>query len=473
MKTLSDYSLNTHFEMMGLWTVNYKQLDDAVSGILTYKRGEITLKLFGDMSSFHYKKMLYGYTEDGHFIWIPNLDSRPALNQQEGYSVHHFSIQACYIFEDDASSPFGEIELADTFSEIFEHGQNDFKIHDLSFSTNHLLGWLGQTIHHEKIFEKEELCIPYGMVKKRTFELLDDLILQLSINQDVSGNYTSVFVKSGTEVHLEYPAVGREWFQTFYTNALSFVRLIDFLGGRINKFQYIRFEVKPGIRGSYIFEQLNHRTNYSTSEMHTTFKDLEKHFDRLLLNYNAKRNKLDLIIDDYLSEFYLEEFYETKLLNSIRNLEIYHRNFVEPHLNITEDSQQEAARQQIIDFINEAVPEKYQGRFRSQVYYKPEKSLRKRLDYLIKNLPDDIFDTLNIKSGTKRKSRSIGSFINRIVETRHYFTHGDFPENYPNRLKNIEQVKRVNQTLRKICLYYIYKEIGIEDKIIFEEIISK
>lgn len=207
--------------------------------------------------------------------------------------------------------------------------------------------------------------------------------------------------------------------------------------------------------------------------MHTTFKDLEKHFDRLLLNYNAKRNKLDLIIDDYLSEFYLEEFYETKLLNSIRNLEIYHRNFVEPHLNITEDSQQEAARQQIIDFINEAVPEKYQGRFRSQVYYKPEKSLRKRLDYLIKNLPDDIFDTLNIKSGTKRKSRSIGSFINRIVETRHYFTHGDFPENYPNRLKNIEQVKRVNQTLRKICLYYIYKEIGIEDKIIFEEIISK
>lgn len=472
MKSLSDYSLNTHFEMMGLWTVNYHHLENAVSGILTYQRGELKLKLLGEMSDFSYKRMLYGYTEDGHFIWVPNIEARPFSEDADVYSVNEYSIKECYIFEDDATNPFGNVEIASTFSQIFENGQNDFKIHDLSFSTNHLLGWIGQKVQHENVTEKEELQIPYGIVKKKTFDLLNDLILQLYINQDISGNDASIFVKSGAEVHLEYPTIGRVWFKNIFGDALSFVRLIEFLGGRINKFQYIRFEVKPGIRGTYVFEQLNNRTNYSTSNMHTTFRDLEPHFNRVLLNYNAKKSKLDLIIDDYLSEFYLEEFYETKLLNSIRNLEIYHRNFVEPRLDIKEDSQQEIARQQIIDFINEFISERYQGRFRSQVYYRPEKSLRKRLDYLIKNLPDEVFDTLNIKSPTKRKSRSIGSYINRIVETRHYFTHGDFPENYPNRFEHIDQVKRVNQTLRKITLYYVYKELGITDEVIIEDIIS-
>ena len=120
--------------------------------------------------------------------------------------------------------------------------------------------------------------------------------------------------------------------------------------------------------------------------------------------------------------------------------------------------------------IQTEIPEKYQGRFRSQVYYQPEKSLRKRMDYLIKTLPEEIFDVLQIKTPKRRKSRSIGSFVNRLIETRHYYTHGDFPENYPARIVEFDQIKRVNRQLRNICLYYVYKELGISEDVILRKI---
>lgn len=472
MKDLMDYSLHSHFEIRALWTANYHDLRQNLSGVLTYQKGEMTLTLFGDVSTFKNRRMLYGFTEEGHFIWLPSFNSLETLNHSVGFSVNSYKVSSCFIFEDDATDKKDHKIIAKTFKQIFDSDFNDFKIKNITFSTNHLLEWVGQNIHHDLDEKLDEVIVPYGIVKSRNFELTDHLSLRLQLNQELEKDHASVFVHSKAEVQIENKDNEMMWFQHLRKEVLSFVKLVEFLGGRINQFQYIRFEVKAGIRGSYIFEQHSKQTTYSSHEVHTTFKDVEDYFGDLLLNYGYKRNKLDLIIDDYLSEFYLEEFYETKLLNSIRNLEIYHRHFVEPRLTLKVDEAQEVAREKIIAFINENLHEKYQGRFRSQIYYRPEKSLRKRLDFLLKNLPDEIFEVLNIQSGKKRKSRSIGSFVHRIVETRHYFTHGDFPENYPNRLSDMDQVKRVNNILRKICLYYIYQELGIADNVILKELVQ-
>lgn len=470
MRSLTDYSLSSHFEIRALWTADYNDLSQSLSGILSYQKGEIRLTLFGDVAPFENKRMLYGFTEHGHFIWIPHFNSLKSEEHSIGYAINVYAISSCFIFDDDEVDVADEQALVKTFKRIFDKGLNDFMIQAVTFSTNHLLEWIGQEIQHKKGEAANEVLIPYGIVKARTFRLTNQLSLRLQLNQELLNHPTALYIRNKAEVRIENEKERPMWFKKLHQEVQSFVKLIEFLGGRINLLQYLRFDVKPGIRGSYIFEQHANRSTYSSHEVHTTFIDVEEDFGRLLRNYGEKRNKLDLIIDDYLSEFYLEEFYETKLLNSIRNLEIYHRNFIEPRMDLKVDEEQEAAREQIVTFINEHLPEKYQGKFRSQIYYRPEKSLRKRLDFLLKNLPDDIFDMLNMKRGHKRKSRLIGSFVHRIVETRHYFTHGDFPENYPNRLTDMQQVKRANDILRKICTYYVYKELGIAEDVILKEL---
>lgn len=464
------YTLNQPFESIGMWTPDYNNLDQAVSGILTYVDRRITLKLFGLTEHFQNKRMVYGYTEDGKLIWIPNFQQRGKSSTDSRFAVTQYPIQEFYIYEIDPQHFKRTNIIAEAFDQIFQNSRFDFQVHHLSFSTTYLLDWIGQEPYHFTEEFRNETRIPYGRVKEKNYRMQNGLSLKLELNQMPYPRRSAIHVESAAEVKLHKTSNEKFWFRKLHKEAVSFVKLMDFLGGWINQFQYLHFEIKPGIRGSYIFERRETRNNYEAESIHTTFKEIEADFEKVLLNYVHKRNKLDLVIDDYLSEFYLVEFHETKLLNSIRNLEIYHRNFIEPREAKEEDEGLEQARDQIITYINEEVPEKYQGKFRSQVYYQPEKSLRKRMDFLIKALPDNVFDAMNIKSANKRKSRSIGSFVNRIVETRHYYTHGDFPENYPHRLSEISQVKRVNLILRKICLYYVYKELGINEEVILKEI---
>ncbi len=465
-----DYTLNQEFESIGMWTPDYKQLDAAVTGVFSVTNGQYELTLFGFTNHFENKRMIYGYTEDGKLIWIPNFKKPTDPKADARFAVTHIEVDAFYLFEVNPKYFTGPNIIVDAFDQIFQNSRFDFQIHHLSFSTNHLLEWMGQQPYHFDEKQKQELRIPYGTVKSEQYPLPNKLMLQFDLKQSISQKETDIHVESAAEITIQKQDKNKIWFRKLHKEALSVVKLIDFLGGWVNEFTDLHFDINPGIRGSYLFHQSHVTSDYTEQEVHTTYLDLEHTFHKVLLNYVDKRKKLDLVLDDYLSEYYLVEFYETKLLNSIRNLEIFHRNFIEPREMVKKDEGIEEARAQIIDFINEEVPEKYQGRFRSQVYYQPEKSLRKRMDYLIKNLPDDVFDALQIKAPKRRKSRSIGSFVNRLIETRHYYTHGDFSENYPSRIVELDQIKRVNRTLRKICLYYVYTELGISEEIIFKKI---
>lgn len=465
-----EYILNQTFESIGMWTPDYKQLDAAVTGVLSVTKGKYLLKLFGFTNQFENKRMIYGYTEDGKLIWIPNFKKPDDSKSDSRFAVTAIEINEFYLFEVDPECFTGGNIIADAFNQIFQNSRFDFQVHDLIFSTNHLLEWMGQRPYYFDEKQKSELHIPYGTVKSEQYHLPNQLLLQLDMKQSILRKELAIHVDSAAKITIQKQNATKTWFKTFYKEALSIMKLIDFLGGWVNEFTYVHFEINPGIRGSYILQQSLTTSDYTEQEVHTTFLDLEPNLEKILLNYVYKRNKLDLVLDDYLSEFYLVEFYETKLLNSIRTLEIFHRNFIEPRELIPNDEGIEAVHKQIIEFINEEVPEKYQRRFRSQVYYQPEKSLRKRMDYLIKNLPDDVFDILQIKMPKRRKSRSIGSFVNRLIETRHYYTHGDNPENYPSRIVGLDQIKRVNRTLRKICLYYVYKELGMTEDIILKKI---
>ena len=465
-----EYTLNQSFESIGMWTPDYKQLDAAVTGVLSVSKDKYTLKLFGFTHQFENKRMIYGYTEDGKLIWLPNFKIPSDSKPDSRFSVTSIEIKEFYLFEVDPEYFTNRNIIADAFNQIFQNSRFDFQVHELSFSTNHLLGWMGHRPYHFDEKQKSELRIPYGMVKSEQYKLSNQLLLQLDLKQSISQKETGIHMDSAAEIMIQKQDATKIWFKKAYKEALSIVKLMDFLGGWINEFAFLHFEINPGIRGSYIFQQNHTTSDYTEQEVHTTFVDLEQRMGKVLLNYMAKRNKLDLVLDDYLSEFYLVEFYETKLLNSIRTLEIFHRNFIEPRELKPTDEGMDAAREQIIRFINNNVPEEYQGRFRSQIYYQPEKSLRKRMDYLIKHLPDDVFDLLQIKMPKRRKSRSIGSFVNRLIETRHFYTHGDNPEHYPSRIVELDQIKHVNRVMRKICLYYVYKELGITEELILRKL---
>lgn len=129
------------------------------------------------------------------------------------------------------------------------------------------------------------------------------------------------------------------------------------------------------------------------------------------------------MVDTYLNEFYLNETSETKILNAIRNLEVYHRHFIEGNLPEHTEEELEIERASINQFIDDHVDADYQVRFHAQVNYAPEKNLRKRMQELLKSLPDDLGKQLELSREEQRKSRAITSFSYKVVVTRNYYTH--------------------------------------------------
>jgi hypothetical protein len=96
--------------------------------------------------------------------------------------------------------------------------------------------------------------------------------------------------------------------------------------------------------------------------------------------------------------------------------------------------------------------------------------LQKKLRYLFKELPDKVFNSCIKKEG-KSPSSSIGSVSNLLTETRNFYTHGYKPELYPNRVQGAHNFFDMNEKLKLIQRYFIYKELGLSEETILNALI--
>lgn len=54
------------------------------------------------------------------------------------------------------------------------------------------------------------------------------------------------------------------------------------------------------------------------------------------------------------------------------------------------------------------------------------------------------------------------SFITKLVQTRNYYTHGDKKQRYPEMITNFNEMYDTKVLLQEVLRYYIYKELGMK-----------
>lgn len=461
---LAYYGMDKSFEILGKWTPDYLNFQEAITGTLVYGPNELTLEVYGDFEFWTRTERIYGFAQDGKLIWIPHVHSHIENHSQSGYSIKNFSFQECFIF--DMNLQELDLNEKEAFEDIFKDATTDFKIHELSFKTNHLLSWFGESMQFSD--KNNELTIPYGTLNQQNYPY-NDMDLKTEWTQVSQSTARQIQIASEAEIYLKRHQEKPEFFKRLFQESLNIKKLIELFCEDDNFFDAISFrrnENGLAFKGRYLVKQRASRSASLLPDSVLTLHDLNNNFNQILENYYSKREKLDLVVDTYLNEFYLNETPETKILNSIRNLEIYHRNFMEGNLPEHTNEALEVERLKINAFIDENVDPNYQVRMKSQVNYSPEKNLRKRLQELMQRMPDAVFEHLEIKGKNRRKSRQISSFAYHVVETRNYYTHRDSPDRYPGRIQTMDELLEVNHILRKICLYYIYYELGIDEKLI-------
>ena len=178
------------------------------------------------------------------------------------------------------------------------------------------------------------------------------------------------------------------------------------------------------------------------------FPDIENSFQTYLHNWFNKRD-LKPVIDLYISLYYNPYMYmQTKFINSILALEVYHRrtrkNIVLPKKEYKE----------LCKIILECIPEGHRERMARKLMYSNEPSLRDRLYELALELNDVSCNII----------KDVDGFISDIIHMRNYLIHYD-KKKKDKITKGIDLyiLTRKIMTLVHICLL---KEVGIDEKAI-------
>ena len=142
---------------------------------------------------------------------------------------------------------------------------------------------------------------------------------------------------------------------------------------------------------------------------------LENNFEAILNHWFDKSEELDFIVKQFSKNLHGNLFLENQLVDAIRNLEVYSRNFKNFKIPQRLSDIEEEQKRCLLNFINTNLLEEVRGKFRNRLKFnKKEPSLSERL----KNLFDSI-DELNqskifSKDVYKRQSSSSPKGLTRF-----------------------------------------------------------
>ncbi|WP_443030941.1 HEPN domain-containing protein [Streptococcus sp. CM6] len=85
-----------------------------------------------------------------------------------------------------------------------------------------------------------------------------------------------------------------------------------------------------------------------------------------------------------------------------------------------------------------------------------ESFLKSKLKFLFEN-SDSGFESLILES-----FNNSSHFIDSIVQTRNYYTHGDKKTKYPRLMTDYNDLYKANMILQKLLHYYLFKELEME-----------
>ncbi|MDT2411870.1 MULTISPECIES: HEPN domain-containing protein [Enterococcus] len=488
---LDKYNLHEDFDVLAIWFREDQEMKDGIRGILHYKSQSIILELFDSFSesfddTFQHLNRIYGFSQDGKLLALEGCYRVKGTDSIPGFSIDSYSVNEFYILDVNFNKIEGNDVIRTALNKVFGDFKKDPMVESIRFSVNHLHTWIDKTSISTLVFPQENkgaVQFDLGKYGERTFNIHSEnlsILEAITLNRNKSNSTYSLEEKSYLKV-FENSGEMRN-FRSFFQNALYIKKLLEFLNGIPLHFDYLEFlceketipehagKFYPLIRGRYFFRQIGERIT-TASKSALTFHAIEGEFESILNSWYLKKEKLSFILDSYLNDLYLPYYVETQLLNSIRNLEIYYRNFVNDSIEQKKEELRED-QQLLTDYVNENVSQPNKEHFIANVNFIGEDSLQKKLSYLFRKLPDKIFESCIKKEG-KSPSKSSSSLARSLTQTRNFHTHGYKPELYPDRIQGAQNLFTTNEKLKLFQRYFIYKELGISEDIILKVLIPE
>lgn len=486
--------LTDTFEIKGMWYLpNQTFGTDEVQGILRYSPQQIVLELigtFGDRDPFCCTDKpsgitIYGFSDNGKWVTLLKCFPKKAHMHAPGFDTVSYIVNRFYIG-----------------TQLIEDEDHESVVDSL-FSFTNLDAWLTYGGLHERRLPNEkrvEYINDYGRVfsekaEVNIFSQKQKLIEELS--------YSTIYPK---EFFLEEKV--ELIFNRFYRlkssenelcslnyafdNIQRIRRLLALMLGIPMYYSYIEFtlpsrkeilgdgteyEHKNGCK--MFFNQVGDITKVNKLSRNTPKALLIRHSDikacmeDVFNHWFEEQEEMSEITSAYINSLYLPTYMEASFLNIARGLETYHRCFVKDRKTQIEDRDEkvgnlEKERALIISYINNTIPAEDRPYFTERVCYENEESLRKRLTMLFNLTPPKLMSHLfgNISSKEKK------GIINKIVDTRNYYTHRDSKTKYPHVINSNGELYALIDKLSVLLQFFCLSHIGIDADVVERRLIE-
>lgn len=447
----------------GYWWIPFKP-DNKLPGEIIYKENEnLRLIINGTFSDFPYEEMqsfpiIHGSTGDGTRLTLYECHTIEAYQHipgedhlKEGSIYFGKSIILCSIL-------FVGTHINAKEEMIFDRLYMNFENQEL---------WLGESIidiQHARTRTREKTDMPRKWVvtylnpDKKEYELSKfkfKIYYQFGASVGVRWVDNKVSYKSIIEIELYKPQNIDKIFSIVYQTR-NFISLFSGYVINLNSISVNYKELEEDLTIDILFNErkaLPQNTHeISPFNMIATFNQLPDP-ENLLNNWFNKIDYIEPIFDLYFSIIYNPYMYITnQFLSLTQALETYHtRTFNSEYLNEEKFNKLADNLKKVIKFV----PKDRRAHFYGKIKYMNKKSLRKKLKEII-NKFEYLKNILNIDDG---------GFIDKIVDTRNYYTHYD-PDDYEKSIK-LENLYPFITKLRLLLVAAILNEIELsKDNII-------
>ena len=472
-----DYTWDKEFEIKGNFS---ERSDDIVSkynlsGILHYSPSEIVLELFGGFEeesgiSFGFGKSLekiYGFSSNGNILILNTYGEPMVHSSSPGFPITRYRVKNFKIY----SVFYNELGNFDYSSEAFKDLINELdseKIKEYKFSFEHIEEWIEKSLVTVKYRENQTIFESAVSEYQPTKVLIRSLGMNFEDVAILHSSYTTTSFTSNYFIKLISADLNIRYFDEFYQASHKFKEFIEILSNIPLSFTNIEFLVlykmidgkrMPLIKGKFFVQHSRKSQKWkSYSQQDISLRTLEDNFEHILNHWFDKSEELEFIVRQFSKNLHGDLYLEDQLVDAIRNLEVYSRNFKNFKIPKCLSDVEEKARQSLFDFINTHLLEEVRRKFRNKLKFnQKEPNLSERL----KNLFDSI-DELNLSKIFSNSEREL--LIIKLIQTRNYYTHGDSKDNYPEMITDIREMYETKLLLQEVLRYYIYQELDMKYK---------
>ena len=468
------YSWDKEFEIKGYFSDDKSKVvsSEANSGILTYSPNEIILEVFGEFSSDdeiitdfgHPIDKIYGFDSHGKLLILESYGSPFGTENIPGFPIRKYRIKNFKIFDIDYQLFPNKNNFKDLIVELIDELE-DTKVQYYQFSFDHLEDWIGKSIiSAERDFEQQNFNIAVNISEYKSTEIL---IKSENLNfEDVVSytfSYDALNLEQFYKIRLSSAKNEKVSLQKCYEASRRIRELVEILSEKPLSFLIIEFLCKkrqdnnwPIIKGKYFVQHSRKNIKWDKHKLHKiSLNKLDDNFEIIINNWFDKSEKLEFIVRSFTANLHGAPYLEDSFIDSIRNLEVFARNFRgEQRVDISKE--EDINKQKVFDFINNNVDECFKKIFRNRLkYQRQDNDLRKKLLDLFTNALGKI-------ENSKFSEDSISSIVEKLYDSRNYYTHGDEKSKYKNLVTDFNEMYELLELCQEVLRLYIFQELGLE-----------